>query len=382
MNKIILKVKYLLLISVFSAFASGSIVRIGNQDFTKADLFLVLNSTEQDPMEAVNKIKRDKAIQYLAESKNLSISKAENAVYTMFFGTSREKDDLIVKDRVLPMASKLESNLRIMLFERKIAEIAEKEISVSFIDESAFWEMVKNCKSYKVRKEQGFETSMSNWEYTWSELLVEPKMLIATKKDSSFLTGSEFNLWVKENYSRNIRAYAKRKHDKNEVRDVLAKRAVYSKLIAQKIGEKSLSVKEIYIDKALDNYINDNMMLSDVTIKDFKGKTFSDVSKSIYSMYKDLSVDKLNKIQKLLKGEEKISNIDSKEIASCTDAAVGSIQMDIINAISDTEIYDWIKANSFKGNFRDARMTLGLQKYEDAVDLEVLTGGIVINPFK
>src|SRR5690554_144664 len=333
-------------------------------------------------MNAIAKIKRDKAIKALAESKKLTASDVENALYKHMFGTSRDKDMLISNDRVLPMASKMEANLRIMLFERKIVEIADEEIPVSFIDENAFWEMVKGCKSYQIRKEQGFETSMSNWEYSWGELTVNPKMVIATQKGSSFLTGSEFNLWIKENYSRTIRAYAKRKHRKNEILNVLAKRAVYAKLTAQKISDKKLSVKDNHIERVIDNYINDNMMTSDVVVKNLKGKTFSDVTREIYAKYKDVSFSKLKKIRKLLKGEEKVTSIDSKETVYCTDAAVSSIQMDITSAIPDADVYDWIKANSFKGTFRDARITLGHQKYEKTVEQDVLNYGIVINSFK
>lgn len=382
MNKFLLKLKCLVFISVVAGFASETIVKIGNQEFTKDDLLAQLSSTEQDPMDAVNKLKRDKAIKSLAESKKLYAADAENALYKQMFGTSRDNDKLIRNDRVLPLASKMEANLRTMLFERKVAEIADEEIPVSFVDENAFWEMVKNSKSYQIRKAQGFETSMSNWEYSWSELTVDPKMVIATQKGSSFLTGSELNLWVKENYSRTIRAYAKRKYGKSEVLDVLTKRAVYAKLAAQKVSDKKISVQDNQIERALDSYINDNMMTSDVGVKNLKGKNFSDVTGEIYTTYKDVSSSRLNKIRKLLKGEEKVTSIDSKEAVYCTDAAVSSMQIDITNAIPDADVYDWVKTNNFKGTFREARTTLGMQQYEMTAQQDIVDDGIVINSFK
>lgn len=58
------------------------------------------------------------------------------------------------------------------------------------------------------------------------------------------------------------------------------------------------------------------------------------------------------------------------------------MQIDIIDAIAEADIYDWIKVNHFKGSFKDARMAIGQEKYYMTIDQEVLKDGIVINSFK
>lgn len=382
MNIVVLKSHLLLLLYTFGVFAAGPVVRIGDQDYTKNDLISQLNNSDQDPMEAVNQIKRSKALKIITKSEKSNSKNAEMVAYKNLFGVSIEDDILVLNDHILPAVKKKEARLRMMLFDRKIVEMADEMVPVSFLDEKGFWELVKNCKSYQIRKKHGFETPMSNWEYTWNELLVNPEMVVATKNGACFLNGSELNIWIKENYSRGLRTYVKRKHSKDEIVDILSKKAVHGKLMAQKIGDKKLLVRNNYIERAVDNFIKENMMISDFSIKDCKGKTFSDVNEFIYNKYREKSAAKLTKLRKMLKGENKLQTIDSKESVYCTNTAVGSMQMEITSSVEDSEIYNWIKERHFKGSLNEARQALGLEKYKIVIDKEISKEGIAINSLK
>ncbi|MBD3345433.1 MAG: hypothetical protein GF401_10265 [Chitinivibrionales bacterium] len=362
-------------------FAQGPIVIIGDLELSRDEIAQKLDNANQDPMLAVIKIKRAEAIKRLTQIRKLPGGNGEKQVYQDVFGASFDDDNIAINDPALPHAAKKDALLRKSLFERWLTEMAEKIVSVTFVDEKAFWELVQNSESYRIRKENGYEPSMDTWVYTCHELLVSPDKVIAEKNGACFLNGSELNVWIENNYTGSVMPYAKRKHTREEILDILAEKATEGKLLSEQAGEGKIEIKQNVRERAIDKFVRDNMMHAGLKIGTIKGKSLSEASEMIYENYFKRKGAGIARLRNILDGSTKVTSFEGPEAVYLANAATGSMQQDIIEGVGDDELYEWMKSSGFKGNFHEARQVFGAQRYDEYIDSEIKNAGIAILSF-
>ena len=121
MNKII----PILLIMFFSSsmIQANTLVSIGDETFTKTDLKKYFDEGNDDPMDAVNKIKFLKMAKKMAIKRELNISNPKSSLYSSLFNHTYEDDMAKLKTKGIAFETRQKARQRSVIFENIIATI-------------------------------------------------------------------------------------------------------------------------------------------------------------------------------------------------------------------------------------------------------------------
>jgi hypothetical protein len=243
-----------LMIFLSNAYSQDCIVKIGGTCFSQTQINALRASAEADPMQSVEKIRREAGIKDLVGLPDADISVAEKQLYERIFGVNIEDDRTKAAYPDLPMQTRFDAGARIDMFEEIVATHAEGKIPIVFPNPAVFWDLVKQTNLYRVRKEAGFEPKMENWQYTWAELALDDGIVVAAKKGKPFLSGAEYNIYIKTNYD-GLRHFCTRALSVRSVQAGIAKEILRGKVIIGKLATKEIAITSNEAEAALNRYI-------------------------------------------------------------------------------------------------------------------------------
>jgi hypothetical protein len=362
------------------AYSEQAIVQVDGKKYTQTEVQNLMKNNFADPLLAIEQLKRDAVVKILAKKRKGDTLAPQASLYRQMFDADYEKDKLKLELRDIPPLAKTTESLRQTIFKQWIEKLADEMVPVLFLDQNAFWSLLQNTNSFKIRKESGYEPKIENWEYTRSELCVDPAMVVATRGNKSYIVGVEMNDYIIGNFN-GVRSFAKRGKTVNEVRNILTKFVVAGKLMTESVTGKSLALDTIDLERATDRFVQRNMQDADLSLVgvDFaKSPRAVDV---IYNTYKAKNQTKTNDLKRVLKGELILEKNNTPLNLVLMEAAENAAQKRIMNAIADNDLYDWMKANKFTGSQREAREELTMEKYRADIDAKIKELGIVITVF-
>lgn len=363
-----------------NVFSEEAIVQIGEKTYSKTEIVNLLKTEDSDPMIVVNGLKKDEAYKILAEKRKGDVKDPQSSLYRQLFDADYKNEKMKVDLKDVPPGAKIMEARRLNIFNQWVETMADEMVPVIFLDQNEFWSLMKNTKSYAIRKEAGYEPKFEDWEYTRTELSVDPAMIVAIKNKIAYVTGKELTDYIIGNFN-GIRNFAKRDKSVNEVRNIIIPYVVAGKLMAESVLNKSIKFDAVDLDLAEDRFIQRNMMGMDLSLKDQNFKDNPRVRDAIYNNYKEKSQKKINDFKKILKGEIQATTSNSITDLCIMEAAENTAHRQIAAAISDDEIYNWMKTTKFPGSVSDAKTAFASEKYQADIEKKITDQGIVMNLF-
>jgi hypothetical protein len=361
-------------------FSEKAIVKIGDKAFGQSEIKKLMNSQTIDPFIVINKLKKDAVVKMLAQKRKADLASPASSLYKQIFDADYETEKMKVEIKDIPPLAKTAEVAHLNLFDQWIETMADEMVPVIYLDQKEFWSLMQSTKPYAVRKEAGYEPKLDNWEYTRAELAVDPAMVVATKSGSSYITGTEMNAYIMGNFN-GIRTFAKRGKSINEVRTILTKYVISGKLTAESVMNKSFTLDSVDMERATDRFIQRSMKDEDFSLK---GVSFGNAPRAmdvVYNSYKEKNQDKLNEFKRVLKGEIR-PTIDNKNFNLCLmETAEVAVHRKIAKAVTDDELYDWMKTNKFSGSPREAREEIASEKYHSDIEAKIKDQGISMTVF-
>jgi hypothetical protein len=359
----------LVLIMAGSAFANQYVLEVGGQKYSTAELKAIMSENNFElPDQAIQKLQQDAVL------KNSKKSGPE--LYEQFFGTSKKMDDARAKAKDLPVISQ-KAECRNYMFNMWLNEKARK-VPVKYLDINVYWDMVKQTESYRVREESGRRQSSDQIAYTFAELLLPEEQKLATRNNTVFLSGSDYNGYVTENYNQ-IHAFAKRSKDVNSVRNYLIERVAGEKLLAENIALEVESLDEIEQEREIRGYVEANMLKEDLV---FSGKEYlspSDMQQDLYIAYNNKHAAKLVKIKKAIVGQIKLEELDNDARGYVVKRRLARMKKSISQGLNSSEVYSWMEDNKFPASFKDAQFVIANERYQKLMETSLKENGIKLN---
>jgi hypothetical protein len=195
-----------------------------------------------------------------------------------------------------------------------------------------------------------------------------------------YITGKELNNYIIGNY-KGIRTFSKRGISVDEARNSILKYVVAGKLMVDAVKNKEFKPDSIDLQIAEDRFIQRNMMSIDMTLVGVDLANDPRVIDLLYNDFKRKKQDKINNFIKMLTGEKQITDDYTVSDLCIMETAENAENRRIAAAISDDEIYDWMKTSKFPGNIDDARRMKASEKYRSDIEKEIKDQGIVITKF-
>lgn len=237
--------------------------------------------------------------------------------------------------------------------------VSDKYVDVRFLDFPAFWEMVKETESYRIRNENGRTPTIEDCLFTRSELQVEKELVVAIRKGSPYVDGEQYNSFLKEYYD-HLRPTIKRGEGLT-----LCRKRVLSILLRDKaalVWAKAYAVEipDFLIEQAIHEFVEHKILDIDFTMPREEPPTISQVMKNERRRARRKHSDEIKSLSKALQeldlplgGQHLVHFISGRY-------ARRAIAQSFRNA-GDEEIYAWMKAEKRKEPFH-----LAQQKYMDA----------------
>lgn len=370
MRKTLMSVSISMLFAVIFAYAGPAIVLIGDKQYTESDLMTIQKSADEDPMIAVEKIKRGAGLQNLAKKHIISDKNSESEIYLKFFGIALQDDKIKSSTYDLPLEIQQSASKRLNVFEDYLAQYSDETVPVKVLDQQAFWKLVQKTRSYQIRKEAGVEPSMQNWQYTRGELIVAPSISVAKANGKDFVTGKDLNAYINANYD-SFRPSATRGQKIEQVRSQLALDMVKGKLLEKKIASGEIVINAMDIDRAKERFIRKSMFKGDMDLKSIAGNDEKDIREKLYKKtIKDnqLAVDHLTKV---LKGERGQTSATMDEELVVLETANDAMLNKLTALIADNNAYDWMRKNAFRGALHEAKQVMASQSQEEILNKEI-----------
>lgn len=377
------KIFYMIMILCFlamSSFSEQAILQVGDKKFSQTDIKNLMKTNIADPFMVVEQLKQEEVVKTLVKIRNGDSLEPQTSLYRQIFDSDYEKDKMKVELKDIPPMAKTAEAIRLNIFKQWVDKMADDIVPVIFLDQNAFWTLMQNTNSYKIRKKSGYEPKIDNWEYTRAELIVKPAMIVATRNKETYIVGTEMNDYITGNFN-GIRSFATREKSINEVRNILAKYVVAGKLTTEPVLNKSIKLDTVDMEQAADRFIQRNMKDENLALKGANFGNRPNVMEVIYNSYKEKNQSKLVKFKQILKGEINPTKDDLAFNLILMETAERSVQKHIMNAIADDELYDWMKANKFLGSQSEAREELTSIKYRADIDGKIKAQGISITVF-
>lgn len=358
-----------MLIMAGSLFADQYILEVGGQKYSAIELQAIMAENNFDlPDQAVQKLQQDAV---LKDSK-----KSKEELYEKFFKNSMKMDAARAKAKDLPVVSQ-KAGCRNYMFEMWLNEKA-REVPVKYLDMGQYWDMVKKTESYRVREESGRKQSSDQIAYTFAELSLPQEQTLATRNDNTFLSGSEYNNYVTDNYNQ-IHAFAKRSKSENSVRNYLIERIAGEKLLAEDISLEDESLDEIELEREVRGFIEANMLKEDLALSGKDYLSPSDMQQDLYIAFKAKHAAKLDKIKKAIAGQVGVGELDADAHSYVVQRKLAKVKKNISKKLSSTEVYNWMEENKFPASFKDAQFVLSNEKYQKLMETSLKENGIKLS---
>jgi hypothetical protein len=369
----------ILLCIAMSLSAEDGIVKIGDRIYGESDIVSVMKENlHLEPFTALQKIKRLAMAEQLAKKRKLDMSDPEKSLYLAVTGADLENDRSLANAPDIPLHVKKPASLREGMFEQWLTELAENTIPVYVLDHDKLWEIFKQTDSYKVRAEHGHVIKPEDATYTWADLSVESSDIVATKKGKEFIKGDEFNAYLKRNTSA-LTLLGKRRKSPTQARMDITRLIIAGNLLLEECKKNKEKFTDIEIERAVSKCARENRINEDFDIKGLEAQTLSNYMDVLNSRSIEKNKAKINTLRAVLKDSAQCAENDFQTITLLIHAAYSHSEAQIKKSIKDDEIYEWMKAKSFKGSIDDARLTMTRERQEKHIDELIAAEEVVVS---
>jgi hypothetical protein len=353
LNLIFIVAVALLLISSGSLLADKTILQVGGNQYSHAQIKAVMTENGFDsPAPVVEKLQRDALLVGLGK-------KAESLYQEMFACESAEFVSLP------PLDNELVCN-RHYIFMKWLAEAA-RNVPVRFLDIDAYWQLVSGTEMYKVRAAHGSELSSRDIQFTQAELQVGQAEILARKDGTPYLTGKEFNDYVAENYEQ-IRLQFNRDTSLAEVRRSLVREMAEEKVAGSSFPIQAGTFSDTEIDQQIVALIEKEAFRNPIRLHNPAVQTAREMLAGIYARYRELHQSELTALRLALAGHASGEALPFPLLDAFRKARVELQKKAIAQALTIVDIQTWqYKSNSLSLSMPDALQQLTEVKYKALV---------------
>jgi hypothetical protein len=241
--------------------------------------------------------------------------------------------------------------------------MADESVPVIFIDPESVSEILKTSHSYQMRKNAGAEPKIGNWDYSWKELQIDTGLVVATKHKKPFLTGREYNLYIKNNFG-GIRHFAKRRVDIDTLRIRIAENIIAGKIVLLDTPKVDVKIASTLVHE----FVRRRMFSESFTMKNIDAGTVSAYMEKLYQRYQTLNEDAIAKLKTKLKEETNNPMDDYLGVLLQMKGKTAVLKKKIYDTIRNETVYKWMKTNGFKGTFDEGKAMLVAEKYRKHIE--------------
>ena len=360
------------------AASEKAVVTIGNTSLTVKQLQGYSDESNPDPFMLIRSLKLDEAARLLAEKRELRTGDPEAALYYDVTGFELEKDREIDNGRDVPMHMKMPANLRLGIYENWLIANADRIVPVRINDYTALWDMFKKTKSYRDRAEHGHVLKPEMMPYTWADLMVDAGAAMVSRKGKPFITGGDFNAFVK-NSPGLLATAAGRGQTVDQAREKVLHGLLSQKLLEERYTEKKLTMDDVAVEQAVDQYAVANMMAPDLTIKGVSAQSYGEFMNELNRKSMQRNAGVLKKLRSVLKSAKKTEELDDELSLIAQAKAAELAKLEMINGIEKKQLLQWIEKNKFKGSRDAARGAMATELQNDQLKKMIDSGELVIN---
>ncbi|MBN2037284.1 MAG: hypothetical protein JW768_11125 [Chitinispirillaceae bacterium] len=376
-SKIILCIAFFCMTMAVSA--KDGVVKIGSRVYDESAITAAMKTfNATDPFIAVQALKRQAMAEQLAAKRNLEMNDPEKSLYLAVAGEDLDKDRSIKNTPDIPLTIKKPADIRVGLFEKWLTNLAEKNIPVYVLNHDKLWEIFIQSDSYKIRAEHGHVLKPGHDTYTWADLSVGPTEILATRKGEPFITGDEFNAYLKKNASA-LNLLGKRSKEPSQAKMDIVRLIAAGNLLAEEAKRNNARLTDMEIERSVSRLVRENMINENFDINGLQAQTLSDYMEILNRRSLENCTIKVGTLRAVLKGDAQCAESDYETKTSVMHAAYSYSESRIMNSLQDGEVYEWMKEKKFKGSLKEARMMLTQERQQKHIDDLVAAEEVVFN---
>lgn len=361
--------------------AQDGIVKIGDEVFDENALVSIMKSNNLlEPFTAIEVLKQKAMAKQLARKRKLDMADPEKSLYMAVTGKDLGKDLALKNTRDVPLSLKKPALLREEMFTHWLTVLSEQEIPVSIINNDKLWDIFKQTDSYKIRAEHNQVLKPEDGTYTWADLSVDPKKELASQKGKALINGEEFNAYCKMNKN-TLNLLGKRRKEIKAVRGEIVRMMAAGKLLSQEHRKNKVRYSDLEIERAVSRMLRNKTIDEDFSLKNFNGETLSDYMEMLNSRSRKKNGMKANTLRAVLRDSVSVkSSGNAYDVTMAVmHASRAHSEMKILNELRDDDVYEWMKAQKFKGSVKEGRMVLAQERQNKHIDDLIKSEKVIFN---